>query len=272
MTIGLQCQGLAGGWAKRRLIENVDLDIDFSSLNQCLPIVGRTGLGKSTLLYVISGMALPMSGRVAWRLPSCGQPASSEWQTIAWSGETRRTFADAAQPRPQSFGFLLQDAAMIPCFTVKENLLHGMRLRGVRGSREQMLKRIRTAVAAMSIEGEDVDRLLEVHPGRLSGGQRQRMALAAATVHDPAVLFADEPTASLDDETGLQILKAIRRWLDGADPAKRAFVFVTHRLEIIRDGVGAPRMLRLTNGAHHRQGPLHFEWQETSSDKPDRQT
>jgi ABC-type lipoprotein export system ATPase subunit len=263
MTIGLECRGLAGGWAKKHLIEDVDLDIDFSGINQCLPIVGRTGVGKSTLLYVISGMAVPLAGRVAWRLPSRDEDAAPPWQTIAWSGETRHAFAAAAQPRPQRFGFLLQDAAMIPCFTVRENLLHGMRLRDVGGSPDEMLKRIRAAVAAMAIEGENVDRLLDVYPGRLSGGQRQRMALAAATVHDPAVLFADEPTASLDDETGLQILKAIRRWLDGGAPAMRAFVFVTHRLEIVGPGLGAPRMLRLNNRSHEHQGTLAFEWEDT---------
>lgn len=259
MTISLRCRGVSGGWAGQRLIEDFDIDVDFAALNQCLPIVGRTGVGKSTLLYLISGMAAPLAGRVAWVLPAADPSRAPAHETMTWSGATREDFRAAARPRPRSFGFLLQDAAMIPCFTVRENLLHGMRLRGMRGPRPLMLARIRAAVAAMAIAGEDVDRLLEIYPGRLSGGQRQRMALAAATVHDPAVLFADEPTASLDDDTGLQVLTAVRRWLDAADTAQRAFVFVTHRLEIIGPGLGAPLMLRLNRRT--RDGlSLGVEW------------
>jgi putative ABC transport system ATP-binding protein len=264
MTIGLQCHGLAAGWGSQRLIENVDLNIQFTDYHQCLPIIGRTGVGKSTLLYVLSGMAIPSAGRVLWRLPLKEESEAAEWREVEWSGETKRAFEAAARPRPRAFGFLLQDAAMVSCFTVQENLLHSMRLRGGPGSREQMLARIRAAVAAMSIEGEEVDLLLYKYPGQLSGGQRQRMGLAAATVHDPAVLFADEPTASLDDATGLLVLKRIRQWLDNAaSPGERSFVFVTHRLEIIKEGLGAPRMLRLSRRSHDRRSPLDYTWEDT---------
>ena len=258
MTIAVQCRGLSAGWAGQQLIENIDLDVQFTELNQCLPIVGRTGVGKSTLLYILSGMAIPAAGRLNWVLPSRENQTLS-WQNLSWSSDN---FESAAQPRPRSFGFLLQDAAMVPCFTVEENLRHSMNLRGVPGSREQTRARIRAAVTAMLIDGEDVDRLLHVYPGQLSGGQRQRVGLAAATVHDPAVLFADEPTASLDDETGLQILKRIRQWLDDApSPGERSFIFVTHRLDIIKSGLGAPRLLRLRKRPSPARALLDFEWE-----------
>jgi len=155
---------------------------------------------------------------------------------------------------------------MLNCFTVGENLLYSLRLRGAAGTHRQKLDRIRAAVAAMTIEGEDTDKLLQVYPGRLSGGQRQRMALAAATVHNPTVLFADEPTANLDDDTGLQILRSVRQWLDSAERlGERVFVFVTHNLRILREGLGATRMLRLSKPAPtpHTAALHDLEWAET---------
>jgi len=149
----------------------------------------------------------------------------------------------------------------VPCFTIQENLYHSMNLRGVLGDRKHVDTRIRAAVTTMLIEGEDVDRLLQAYPSQLSGGQRQRMGLAAATVHDPAVLFADEPTASLDDETGLQVLKRIRQWLDDApSPGERSFVFVTHRLDIIKSGLRASRLLKLRK-LQNGSPSLDFHWE-----------
>jgi ABC-type dipeptide/oligopeptide/nickel transport system ATPase component len=137
-----------------------------------------------------------------------------------------------------------------------------MRLRGLTGDEDTIRARIRAAVTAMLIEGESVDRLLHVYPGHLSGGQRQRMGLAAATVHDPAVLFADEPTASLDDETGVQILTRVRQWLDDAPtPGERSFVFVTHRLDIIKSGLRAPELLRLRKQKKGEETTIAFEWE-----------
>lgn len=260
MTIACTCRGLAAGWNDVLLVDGIDLDVEFTKLNQCLPIVGRTGVGKSTLLYILSGMAVPSAGSVAWDLPIRGGAGTPQWEKLSWSSEA---FAAAARPRPRSFGFLLQDAAMLPCFTVEENLRHSMRLRDVPGDEVTISARIRTAVTAMLIDGEDADRLLHVYPSQLSGGQRQRIGLAAATVHDPAVLFADEPTASLDDETGVLILRRVRQWLDDA-PAlgERSFVFVTHRLDIIKSGLHAPNLLRLSKQTKpNKQSKLTFEWE-----------
>jgi putative ABC transport system ATP-binding protein len=262
VTIAFSCRDLAAGWNDEILVNGLDLDVEFTKLNQCLPIVGRTGVGKSTLLYVLSGMAVPSAGKVSWHLPIRDDAGAQQWEELSWSGETIRSFAAAARPRPRSFGFLLQDAAMLPCFTVEENLRHSMSLRGVPGDEETVSARIRAAVTAMLIDGENADRFLHIYPSQLSGGQRQRMGLAAATVHDPAVLFADEPTASLDDETGLQILKRIRQWLDDAPtPGERSFVFVTHRLDIIKPGLRAPELLRLRKQSGSNKTTLTLEWE-----------
>src|SRR5262249_40144328 len=146
--------------------------------------------------------------------------------------------------RRERFGFLLQDASMISCFTVAENLRHTLALRGIHDK-----TRVVGSVTKMLIEGESAEVLLGLFPSQLSGGMRQRMALAAAIAHDPHILFAAEPTASLDDASGIEVFGVIRRWLD-EKKGQRAFIFVTHREEMIEVGSGAPRLLRLdrTNG------------------------
>lgn len=263
MTVILNTSELAAGWHGNKLIENLDLNLSFDQHEQCLPIVGRTGLGKSTLLYVLAGMAVPVAGRVTWILPEDDGTGSPHPRCVSWSGESREAFRPSAEPRPAKFGFLLQDAAMLPCFTVEENMRHSMRLRGLRLKRSEAIERIRAVIASMAIDGEDVDKLRHVYPGNLSGGQRQRMALATATVHEPSVLFADEPTASLDEETGLQVLRAVRQWLDASPTRQRCFVFVTHSLGIIRDGLRVDRMLRLRKNHAETGAQLAFSWEAT---------
>jgi ABC-type lipoprotein export system ATPase subunit len=230
MTLAVGFENLSVGWPGRTLMTNVSAQMAFEPLNFALPIIGRTGRGKSTLLYALSGMSLPMSGSIAWTLPD----------QVAWTAQSVSSgaFNDV---RRRKFGFLLQDASMIPCFTVAENLRHTLRLRRIT---DQMESRIATSIERMLIEGETVGHFYNKYPTQLSGGMRQRMALAAAIVHDPQVLFADEPTASLDDATGLDVLRVVRRWLDDA-VGQRAFVFVTHRVETLRQGAGATQMLRL---------------------------
>jgi ABC-type lipoprotein export system ATPase subunit len=232
MTFGVQCRGLSVGWSDNALISDFPLDEKFDAENDTLPIIGRTGRGKSTLLYALSGMAQPIGGEISWQFSDDGAPTT-------WSvGDSFRT---ADRLRRRRFGFLLQDARLIDCFTVAENLRHTLRLRGVTDNVEG---RIGKAVNDMLIEGDDAGDFLGKFPTRLSGGQRQRMALAAAIAHDPDVLFADEPTASLDDDSGLEILATIRRWLDEGK-GKRAFVFVTHRVETLFAGLRAHKALEL---------------------------
>jgi ABC-type lipoprotein export system ATPase subunit len=230
MTLAVGFENLSVGWPGRTLVTNISSTMAFESLNYTLPIIGRTGRGKSTLLYALSGMSLPLSGSIAWTLPDrvswTAQSVSSGW------------FNDV---RRRKFGFLLQDATMIPCFTVAENLRH---ILGLRRIIDDVESRISTSIERMLIEGETVGHFYNKYPAQLSGGMRQRMALAAAIVHDPQVLFADEPTASLDDATGLEVLRVVRRWLDDS-AGKRAFVFVTHRVETLRQGAGATHMLQL---------------------------
>lgn len=227
MTLSVQCDGLSAGWADRVLIRGFGEQARFDEINNVLPITGETGIGKSTLLYALSAMARPLHGSVSWDFPGAAAP-------VTWSGH-KDSFNSINHLRRHNFGFLLQDTRMIDCFTVEENLRHTLRLRGVHDDIEA---RVAKAVRDMAIRESEVSDLPRSYPVALSGGQRQRMALAVAIAHDPIVLFADEPTASLDDKTAIEVLGKIRQWLD-EEKGQRAFVLVTHRLETLKAGIGA---------------------------------
>ena len=254
MTLACRCEDLAAGWPGNVLIENLTIDAAFENLNYALPIIGRTGRGKSTLLYALSGMAELKKGRIAWQFPADSSPTS-------WSSEGR-SFKSVEQLRRHRFGFLLQDASMIPCFTIAENLTHMLRLRGIS---ERIESRVKAAVESMLIESERVDDFLCQYPIKLAGGQRQRMALAIAIAHDPLVLFADEPTASLDDKSGLEVLGVIRRWLNEGK-GQRAFVFVTHRVETLHEGIGARQALELHLQKQNSTSKVVATWRPVERD------
>jgi putative ABC transport system ATP-binding protein len=236
MTLRVECEELVVGWSQNPLVNGIHPIPEFAHLNYVLPIIGHTGLGKSTLLYALAGMARPLHGRVRWQLPLLSE------NSIEWSNDNR-SFNGLNQLRRKRFGFCLQDASMIECFTVAENLRHTLRLRGVVDDVEA---RIARAVSYMIAKDDSPTRFLNKYPVTLSGGERQRMALAAAIAHDPVVLFADEPTASLDVEAEFRVLDALRGWLDDESAKlQRAFVFVTHRIETLREGIGARQVLAL---------------------------
>jgi ABC-type lipoprotein export system ATPase subunit len=265
MTLAVAWRNLEYGW-QEPLAATYSDSRDFAAHNYVLPIVGRSGRGKSTLLYVLSGMLQPLAGEVEWTWPA--EPRAKGLQVWLRSDRSRpvatwdrgRRFKAAQAARARRFGFLTQDSVLLPTFTVAENCRHMLRIRGVpehgldqSGAR---YNRIERAVKRFLIDGEALGTararrpllqknvpMLAKFPAELSGGQRQRMALALAIAHDPTVLFADEPTASLDNTTTSEILGRVRQWLDLA-PGKRAFVLVTHREEVF-DNLRAPRAIRL---------------------------
>lgn len=244
MTLAFDCKNLALGWQEpdgrpKPLLENIDGSVDFSLLGFCMPIIGRTGIGKSTLLYAMSGMAVPLAGRISWSFPAT--PDISD-ETVTWEAGSARAFAPAMRPRSRRFGFLLQDAEMIPCFTVEENIRHALALRGISDPQD----RIRRSIERMLAKDETVETHLHKYPSKLSGGMRKRMALAVAIAHDPTVLFADEPTGTLDPETSIVVLERIRAWLDeDGYRGCRAFVCVTHHPEVLKRGLGCNRVFEV---------------------------
>jgi ABC-type lipoprotein export system ATPase subunit len=175
-----------GDGAVVRALDGVDLIIHGGEF---LALVGPSGSGKSTLLNLIGALDRPTSGR------------------IIVNGEDLATIRDVDRFRARTIGFVFQLHNLLPALTARENVevpMHGQGL-----SDREMRQR---AVSLLDLVGLS-DRANHV-PAQLSGGQRQRVAVARALANCPTIILGDEPTGSLDTQSGSEIvdlLEAINR-------------------------------------------------------------
>lgn len=159
-------------------------DISFSvEEGESLAIVGTSGSGKSTLLGLLAGLDTPTSGHV--HLMD---------QDISAANEDQR-----AQIRSQHVGFVFQSFQLIDQLSALENVQLPLELKG-------MPRHEAAAKAQVWLEKVGLGERLNHRPKTLSGGEQQRVALARAFVTQPDVLFADEPTGSLDEVTGQKVI------------------------------------------------------------------
>jgi putative ABC transport system ATP-binding protein len=163
-------------------------------------VMGLSGSGKSTLLQCAAGLDHPTSG------------------TVRLGGQdlTRLTRRRLSVLRRRQVGFVFQSLNLVPTLSVAENIALPLRLDGRRVDRE--------AVRALA-ERVGLDSQLRRSPTTLSGGQQQRVAVARALITQPEVVFADEPTASLDPAAGLAVMQLLRHTVD---ELRQTLVVVTH--------------------------------------------
>ena len=198
-------------------------------------VVGPSGSGKTTLLALLAGLLMPTSGGVY----------------IGGADIARLSEGERARFRREKIGFTFQANNLVPYLTAVENVELACRLKGRLGAAES--KRARDLLGRLGLG----DRLSSL-PSQLSGGQQQRVAIARALVHQPLVVLADEPTASLDSERAHQVVEAFR---DLVREQERAGVMVTHDLRMVRyaDVVvrhGRRSRRRRVAGARGHRAPL----------------
>lgn len=184
-----------------------------------VPIMGPSGAGKSTLMNLLAGVVWPSgeAGRIAWSFPD---GAAFEW------GAAGPAPQDILRLRQRYFGYAFQTATLQPHLTIGENLAYRLELTGT--PRRKALARAEALLA--SVFGTDrgyAKRLLARFDTQVSGGEKQRIALMQALIHDPYVLFADEPTGSLDHVTRREVMDVLHLWLDD-QPEERLLIWVTH--------------------------------------------
>ncbi len=181
-------------------------------------LVGRSGAGKSTLLYQMSLLDMPTSGEVI----------IDGVLTNELSNDERTDF------RLYNLGYVFQDYAIIPELTALENVALPLLMQGL--SKEEAFARATKTLSDIGL-GDRLDNL----PSGLSGGQQQRVSIARALVHEPKILFADEPTANLDSESGELVMNL---FLD-LNSRGQTIVLVTHEEEYARQ---AKQIIRLSDG------------------------
>ena len=180
-------------------LDGVDLAL---SAGESLAVMGPSGSGKSTLLHCLAGILVPDGGLVALG-----------GLRIDRMREQRRSAL-----RRTNFGFVFQDGQLLPELPADENvalplMLGGMRRRKAVGVAREWLRRL-------GLSGMERRR-----PGQLSGGQAQRVAVARSLVVEPMVVFADEPTGSLDQATGAETMRLL---VESTTAQKAALLVVTH--------------------------------------------
>ena len=176
--------------------------IDFKAeKGEFISIMGRSGAGKSTLLYQMSLLDEPTSGEIIID----GHDAHT------MSNEEKTKF------RLQNCGYVFQDYALLPELTALENVVLPILMQ-----KEEKAKAYNKAKDALTKVG--LSHRLNSLPSQLSGGEQQRVSIARAISHNPKILFADEPTANLDNESSASILEIFK----GLHEEGQTIMMVTH--------------------------------------------
>ncbi len=202
--------------SKSRVLKGVSVDV-FEG--ECIMLVGPSGSGKTTLLSILGCVLRPDSG------------------TIKLFGEDVSALSEDELPRVRRalIGFAFQGHNLIASLSAEENVIFQLQMRGIGGPKaiyqaRELLDRVGLTPWRDSL------------PNELSGGQRQRVAVARALAGSPRLVFADEPTASLDLESGLQVMELLKQL--ASERGVTLFV-VTHDARIFQY---ADRVEHLENG------------------------
>jgi putative ABC transport system ATP-binding protein len=181
-----------------------------------ISVMGSSGSGKSTLLNLIGGMDRPEQG------------------AVIVNGENITVFTDENLTlyRRKKIGFIFQFFNLLPNITVFENISMPLLLNGAEDREKvfQYMKRI-------NLVGKE-----DKYPYQLSGGEQQRVAIARALIHEPEIILADEPTGSLDSETGRKIMDLVQEL---TEEMNKTVILVTHESYIAEY---ADRIVRIKDG------------------------
>lgn len=183
------------GSQRRKILDDISLTV---KKGEFIAIVGPSGSGKSTLLSITGALLSADSGR------------ETIGQEVVGSSQKQWTML-----RRNRIGFIFQNHQLLPFLTVKEQLLLSQSL-SKKGS-EKLVEELLTTLGLIDKK--------DCYPEQLSGGERQRVAIARSFMNDPDLILADEPTASLDKERGIQVVEMMAKEIRHR---QKAGIMVTH--------------------------------------------
>ena len=183
-----------------KALDNIDLNL---KKGEMIVILGPSGAGKSTLLNLIGGMDTPSNGDVI-----------IDGENISKYNQNK-----LSDYRAENVGFIFQFYNILPSLTVKEN---------VDIVKDIVKNPISTEEA---LKGVGLEKHSKKFPNQLSGGEQQRVSIARAIAKNPKLLLCDEPTGALDSNTGVEVLKLLRKQCDGNN-GSNTVIIVTHNVLI----------------------------------------
>ncbi|MFB9275794.1 ABC transporter ATP-binding protein [Cohnella cellulosilytica] len=216
MILGNITHAFEDGGMQRTVLDHLSLQV---SEGEFVAVMGPSGSGKSTFLSIAGALLKPASGEV-WL----------DGEAIV--GKEKQALSDI---RLNKIGFIFQSANLIPYLKVEEQLMLVAKLGDM--DKAKANERVRELLLKLGL-----DHRRSAYPDKLSGGERQRVAIARALMNDPAVLLADEPTASLDASRGMDVVRMIA---GEAKERGKSAIMVTHDERVLPL---CDRVLYLENG------------------------
>lgn len=194
------------GEIKEEILKGINLSLREGEITA---LVGASGSGKSTLLTIAAGL----------------QPATNG--QVVFNGNNMTTMNDEQirQIRASQFGFVFQFAHLVSFLTVEEQLLLMLDVSESKLKKQEQKIEINRILKLVEMEHRK-----DAYPSSLSGGEKQRVAIARAIIHKPKILFADEPTASLDSKRSKDVMRLIR---DLTKTLNITTLMVTHDEEML---------------------------------------
>ena len=174
------------GEVKEQVLKGINLALQQGEITA---LVGSSGSGKSTILTIAAGLQRATDGQVFFNKKNMTDMSQEQIRKI----------------RASEFGFVFQSSHLVPFLTVEEQLMLMLDVSGTK-----MKKKEQKVEVAKILKLIDMDHRKDAYPASLSGGEKQRVAIARAIIHKPKMLFADEPTASLDSKRSNDVMTLIR--------------------------------------------------------------
>jgi ABC-type lipoprotein export system ATPase subunit len=194
------------GEVKEEILKGINLSLREGEITA---LVGASGSGKSTLLTIAAGL----------------QPASDGSVVFEGKNMTTMNSEQVRKIRASKFGFVFQFAHLVPFLTVEEQLILMLEVSESKFKKSDQKREIDHILRLVGMEHRK-----NAYPSSLSGGEKQRVAIARAIIHKPKVLFADEPTASLDSKRSKDVMSLIR---DLTKTLNITTLMVTHDVEML---------------------------------------